>query len=362
MNKKVVIPVVLAVLLSLVVGLFAVDAVFAKDGGFIKRFKRANAVLGRVVELNHNAFSITRRDGTHMSYQVNDETKFFDKDRQELSFVDIAESGWVLVVSRSKEGGNSLAKIVVILPDDFDPENMAAYRGIIAGVKVSDNEFTLKTKDEQEVTFTVDAETLFSGQADDLARLEADLWARVIAEQQEDGSLLAKGVRSTYPRARKTGIITAINQVDGRFTIKGRDELEVIFDVDEETRFHSRDGKITGLEDLKEGIVGAVMAVNDPTHTNLLAKVVLVADRKDVFGKHLRFTGKVTRLDDKSFTIQTRNGKTITFQVSGITKFHSQNGIVQNLADLKEGMTIAVGAKKMMNGEFQALNVVILKR
>ena len=362
MSKKVFIPIVLAALAAVVIGLFAVDAAFAGNGGILNRFKRANGALGQVSEIKSNEFSITKRDGSEMSYHVGEETKFFDRDRNALTFADMVEGGWVLVAAPDKEGEKPEARAVVILPEDFDPENMGVYRGVIAGVSVSENEVTLKTKDEQEITFAVNEETRFAGEAADLASLEEGMQAGIAAEEQDDGSLLALNLRSSYQRARKVGQITAVDQAAGTFTLKGRDGIEVTFAVNEETRFRSKDGKVTGLADLKEGMVGAVFAVDDPAFANPLAKVVAAADKQDLPEFDARFAGKVTAVDDKSFTIQTRDGETVTFQVTGDTKFRSRDGSVKGLADLKVGMLIGVGAKELGNGEYQAQLVVAGKR
>jgi hypothetical protein len=235
---------------------------------------------------------------------------------------------------------------------------MSGYRGVIAGVNVEDNEFTLKTKDDQVLTFTVNDETRFNGEAADLASLEEGMQAGIAAEEQSDGSLLALGVRSSYAQARKVGQVTAVDQAAGTFTMKGRDGIEVTFTVNEETHFRSKDGTLTGLADLKVGMIGAVMAVNDPAYTHPLAKMVAAAEKEDLPKTDARFAGKVTAVDKNSFTIQTRDGKTITFKVTGDTKFRSRDGSVKSLADLKEGMLVGVGAKELGNDQYQAQIVI----
>jgi hypothetical protein len=358
MSKKIYIPILLAVVAAGAIGLLVVNSAFAKEGGILNRFKRANGVLGRVSAIKTNEFTVTRRDGSEMSFLVTDETKFLDRDRNELTSDDIVVGGWVLVAAPGKSGDKLTARVVVILPEDFDPENMAGYRGTIAGVNISANEFTLKTKNEQEVTIAVDENTNYKGEAADLADLETGMGAGVTAEKQSDGSLLAQGVRSSYPLARKIGQVTAIDQAAGTFTLKGRDGIETTFVVNAETRFRSKNGKVNSLADLTEGMVGAVVAVNDPAFSNPLAKMVVAADKQDLPKVNVRFAGKVTAVDSKSFTIQTRNGKTITFQVTSDTRFRSRDGSVKSLADLKEGMIVGVGAKDLGNDEYQAQVVV----
>jgi len=49
-----------------------------------------------------------------------------------------------------------------------------------------------------------------------------------------------------------------------------------------------------------------------------------------------------------------RDGQTITFQVTGDTKFRSKGGQVKSLEDLQEGMIAMVGAEELSNGKYQA--------
>ena len=371
MSKKVYIPIVIAVLAAVVIGLFAVDAVAAKgNGGLLDRLRQRRGSLGQVTEVKTNEFTIEKRDGSEVSYHVNDETKFTDRDRNELTFADVTEGAWVLVAASEAQGQKPDARIVVILPEDFDPENMAGYRGTIAGVNVDEGEFTLKTRDEQEVTFSVDAETLFNGEAPDLESLEDGMWAGVSAETQDDGSLLAKGVCSSYPMARKVGQVTAVDQAAGTFTVKGRDGIEATFAVTEETRIRigrgnpgqGQNDETYDLADLEEGMIAGVMGVNDPASATPVAKLVIARQREDLPSFDARFAGRVTAVDNNSFTIQTRDGETITFQVTGDTHFRSRGVEVASLDDLTEGMIVMVGAKELGNGDYQAQLVLAGQR
>jgi hypothetical protein len=60
-----------------------------------------------------------------------------------------------------------------------------------------------------------------------------------------------------------------------------------------------------------------------------------------------------------SFTIQTRRGESLTFQVTAETRFRSRRGVVTSLEELKAGMAVAVGAKDLGNSQYQALRVLV---
>jgi riboflavin synthase alpha subunit len=75
-----------------------------------------------------------------------------------------------------------------------------------------------------------------------------------------------------------------------------------------------------------------------------------------------RFLGKVTAVNGQSFTIQTRQGKSLTFQVTEETTFRSRRGVVNSLEELKPGMAVAVGAKELANSQYQAFRVLVAPR
>ncbi len=149
---------------------------------------------------------------------------------------------------RARAGGlRDLARLVVILPEDFDPTQFEGARGKVVEVNPSASQFTLEKRDGQETVVTTDAETVFRGQATSLADIKEGMLAGVISKESEGDGLVARIVRAGNPIGINFGEISSVNTSAGTFTLKTqRSGQELTVEVDEQTRFRSR-----GDEDLQ---------------------------------------------------------------------------------------------------------------
>jgi len=75
----------------------------------------------------------------------------------------------------------------------------------------------------------------------------------------------------------------------------------------------------------------------------------------------LRVAGEITAVDTAHslFTLRTRRGEDLRFQVDGATQFHSRSGEVDGLEDIKPGMVAGVAANKPADGSLLALHVAV---
>ncbi|MEX0787363.1 MAG: DUF5666 domain-containing protein, partial [Anaerolineales bacterium] len=225
--------------------------------------------------------------------------------------------------------------------------------GEVTGVDPAASTFTLHTRAGEDLVITVTDETRFvsrQGEIDGLEDLEAGMKAFVRGEVTADGAHIAKTVGVGNPgdrpdHARYAGAVTSVG--DRSFSIQPREGGEVTFLVDENTEFHSRDGSVNGLEDLRIGMhVGVGAAAQDDG--SLLALNVLAAHRPDRPRPDVdvRGAGRIVDLGDRELTIETRDGRRLTFAVTEDTVFKSRNGQVSSFGDLEMGMGVAVGGKK----------------
>jgi hypothetical protein len=274
MSKKFWIPVFAALLLALAAGAWAYADAAAQERPLQGRLRKPPRTLGQVTSIAAEQFTLQTKAGQERTFSFDESTRFVDPQKQELSPEDLQTGGWVAVVVARNSGEPRLARLVVILPEDFDPANWAGVRGRVTGVDVPGSAFTLEDKDGQATNVKVDVETKYLGQATGLADLQAGVHAQARVEKQADGGLLAKTVRAGMPFDR-------------------------------------------------------------------------------------RFLGKVTAIDGQTFTIQTRQGETITFQVTDETRFRSRKGVVDSLDDLKVGMPVGVGAEDLGNSQYQAQVVLV---
>ncbi|OGO39423.1 MAG: hypothetical protein A2W35_13415 [Chloroflexi bacterium RBG_16_57_11] len=277
MSKKFLVPFTIALLLALTAGVWGYSDVAAQAGIPRPRPRRLPGVLGQVTAIEADQFTIQTRAGQERTFRFDETTRFTNPDRQDLSAEDLQTGGWVAVAVVRSGSAPRLARLVIILPEDFDPENWAGVRGKLTGVDVPGNSFTLENKDGQPITVKVDASTKYRGQVTGLAELQVGMLAQAVTEKQPNGDLLAIAVRAGFP-----------------------------------------------------------------------------ADR--------RFLGKVTAVDADSFTIQTRQAEALTFRVTSETRFLSRRSLVGSLEELKAGMAVAVGAKDLGNGQYQALRVLVAPR
>jgi hypothetical protein len=257
---------------------------------------------------------------------------------------------------------------VFILPEDFDPSQFGGARGLIAGVNIAANQFSLETNDGEQMTFDVNDETHYWGEIQSLADLEPEMSAIVRYQLTDIDGLLALGVFSPAVERgtlqRNLGQVLEVDLINGTFSMRprGSDDL-LTFQVGENTHFRSREQTIQSLEDLQPGMIVAVRARQDDDGT-LQAIVVIAAKRDQIPYFESRMAGRVTEITNNSFTIHARNGQNYSILVTGNTVFRGQKGRVQSLDDLQVNMLVVVGGKELGNGQYQyqAQLVLVLPR
>ncbi|MFC1879486.1 DUF5666 domain-containing protein [Chloroflexota bacterium] len=368
MSKKVLILIISAVFVAVVAGAWVSTTAFAKEGGFGDRLRVARRGLGQVISIADDQFTIQRQDGETFTILIDDETNYRGKDQVELSFDDLKVDGWVIVIPVRPGMEKIMARAVFILPDEFDPNQFGGARGLITSVDIAADQFSLETDEGAQLTFDINDETNFWGDLETLADLDLDMEAIVRSQEQEDGSLLALGVMSgSFDRAsiqRNLGRVLEVDPDNSIFVLQVRSSDDpLVFQVDENTRYHSRDQIVQSLEDLQPEMIVAVGARQQDDGT-LLAFLVAAATRDQLPSFESRAAGRVTAVEHNSFTILARNGETYSILVTGDSIFRGQNGQVQSLDDLQVDMPVFVGGKELGNGQhqYQAKLVLVLPR
>lgn len=358
MSKKFWLPVFAALLLALGVGAWAyVDA--AAQGPIPQgRQRKLPGALGQVTAVAADQFTVQTKAGQERIIRFDETTRFVDPQKQELSPADLQTGGWVAVVVVRNSGEPPLARAVVILPEDFDPANLAGLRGQVTAVDLAANAFTLESKEGQASTVKVSADTKYLGQVTGLADLQVDMLAQARVEQQANGDMLAKSVRAGFRLVKHAGEVVSVDPAAGQFVLQpARQDQQLTITVDADTKFRSRDGAVQELADLQPGMV-VVVSAEKQGESPLLARLVVAGNKEDLPEFDRRYLGKVTAVGAQSFTIQTRQGESLTFQVTEETHFRSRAGAVAGLDDLKVGMPVVVGANDLGDGQYQALLVL----
>ena len=277
MSKKIWIPIAAILLVALAVGAWLYTDAAAQAQAPLARLRRPPGALGQVTAIATDQFTIHTRAGQERTFRFDQSTRFTGSNKQELSSEDLQSGGWVRVVVARRGGKPGLARLVVILPAGFDPENYAGVRGCVTGVDLPGSAFTLENKDGQATTVEVNPDTTYRGQVTGLADLQVGMLAQAITEKQANGDLLAKSVRAgTSADQRFLGKVTAVDA--DSFTIQTRKGETLTFAVAPETVFLSRKGLVDSLDDLKAGMPVAVGA-NDLGNGQYQAVRVLAAPK-----------------------------------------------------------------------------------
>ena len=166
--------------------------------------------------------------------------------------------------------------------------------------------------------------------------LAVPLTGIALADQHEpEGEGSQKGRRGKG----HAGIVTNVDAAANEFSIENRAGEIVTFMVNPATKFLSRNGDLESFDDLTVGMAVGVKAVGNDQGV-LVAKAVFYIDPAMLAAK--RAGGEVIAVGDRSFTIKTRNGEELTFQVDENTRFKSRDGSLDGLEDLEVGMKVGV--------------------
>lgn len=150
------------------------------------------------------------------------------------------------------------------------------------------------------------------------------------------------------------GIVTNVDAASSEFSIENRAGETVTFMVNEDTEYLSPEGELESFEDLAEGMAVGVKAVGNDEGT-LVAKAVKYIDPELFNAEHAG--GEVTAVGADNFTITSREGEELTFQVDEDTRWGSRDGSLESLQDLVVGMHVGVAYQESDDGSLLALGV-----
>jgi len=106
-SRKIWIPLAAILAAAVFAGLwFTADAAAQgnKPGRAIDRQRKAQAILGQVTQVGTGQFTIKNRDGQEVTFAVNEDTQFRNRDKEELSLADLKVGRWVAVAAPRAPG------------------------------------------------------------------------------------------------------------------------------------------------------------------------------------------------------------------------------------------------------------------
>lgn len=323
---------------------------------------RHRMLIGQIQEIGTSDFTVESLNGESHIITITDETVFrirTDEEPEEADFSDLAVGKYVGVVNHNGSSGEFTARLVVLLPDDFDPSqfNLIRAAGEVSMVTTGAGFFKLDTLSGEKLTIYVDENTRFVGSAESLEGLEKDMKLSVVARKQEDGSLLAKAILTKKPLrehfARTIGTLTGISTET--ITITDRGDNSHTFTITDETRFVDRKGKVESMEDLETGMILVTVHLRDTEENE--AKAVIVADETLLSLK--RTTGMIKSINKNQLTLDA-NGSVMHFEIDDNTRINGLN--VSSLDDLEKGMRVLVLYQEDEGGKLIAKSISGVKR
>jgi hypothetical protein len=344
MYKKLYLP----VLMALVAALLLSGVAHAQEERPLHGGRRG---IGKITSIGASEFTLETRRVEKRTILVDEGTQYRTADGQVTSFADLQVGQWVAGYVRYNDQGQMVARLVIVLPDDYDPSQRLGRRarGNVTGVDLAGDRFTLHTFSGDDLTFQISEGTIFAGGVESLKDMEAGMQAAVGAIELEDDSLVALFVLVRRPLVRHAGTVVSVDVSSDTFTLDTRQGEQLTFQVDKNTRFRSKDGLVEGLEDLQPGMVALVVAKVAEGDALVAAGVIAgTEDQLPHFDLHV--AGRVVVVEEVSFTLQARNGEQYTFKVDEETRFRSLGSWLDGLEDVKVGMRLAVGAEEVGGG------------
>ncbi|MES0338504.1 MAG: DUF5666 domain-containing protein [Anaerolineales bacterium] len=317
------------------------------------------------VDFPGNTFAVRTLSGTDVHVHVTGNTEYRSRDGSVQEFEDLVVDMRTIVVGQERGDGTINASVVFAATPEELPDIMRL-KGEVGGVG-GDN-FTLRTEDGRSLTINIIERTRFrsrNGEVTKLSDLKAGMVTLVAAVDSEDNGIVALVVAAEIPGGdirdrifRTTGEITGVVPGQDTFTVQSNEGENITFVTGERTKFRSRDGSVTGIHDLKRGMLTMVGAIKMEDGTNQ-ALVVLAGNPEDRPERPnvVSASGKIVSLGGNSLTIETRSGEQKNFSMDGSTKYKSRDGSVNSFGDLEVGMIAIVAGRDLGNGELLAVVV-----
>lgn len=351
------------ILVTAALALGLVGVAYAEGDAPDNQTRIAGVILN--VDFPGNTFAVRTLSGTDVHVHVTGNTEYRSRDGTVQGFEDLVVDMRTIVVGQERGDGTINASVVFVATPEELPDIMRL-KGEVGSV--GDQFFTLLTEDGRNLTINIIDRTRFrsrNGEVTTLSDLEPGMVALVAAVDTEDNGIVALVVAAGTPAGdirdrvfRTTGEITGVVPGQETFTVQSSEGESITFVTGERTKFRSRDGSVTGIHDLKQGMLTMVGAIKMEDGTNQ-ALVVLAGNPEDRPERPevVSASGKIVSLRSNALTIETRSGDQKTFSVDGSTKYKSRDGSVNSFDDLELGMMAIVMGRDLGNGELLAVIV-----
>lgn len=350
-----------AVMMVVILSLAFVGVAYAEEDKPLHRIRVTGEIMW--VDLHSNTFGLNARSGEEYRVAVDRGTHFRSPDGSVKEISDLEAGMRALVIGFRGERG-LIARVVVAVKVEPQVERVI---GEVSGIAAASASFRLKKQNGDVLTIHTTERTRFrsrDGSIQGIEDLEIGMVALVIGLEQEDGDIVALIVATAFREdipdnlRRFRGEIIDVVPDQGTFTLQTAEGTSMVFQTSDRTRFVSREGSVTSIEDLKVGMVAYVGALEK--EDGLIAFLVAVGIPKDHPDRVWR-RGRISTLGDRTFTIESRDGSEMTVFVDSSTRYRSRDGSFNGFEDLQVGMYCVVGAVKLEDGQLRAVFVGVTR-
>jgi Domain of unknown function (DUF5666) len=380
MTKKILIPVVLVLLVSMIAG----GVALAQSGnnpaqpgatagapsslsnlgrGLAARLARLRngSAIGQVDSTSQAQLVIRNLSGGQHTYQLDAKTRYLDENGQPATAQELAAGHWVMVQATRSGLTAWAARVVYLLPASFSPpEDLNLLMvGQLTSVSAADGTFSLQARSGQDWNFALGQGAVFLGQTKSLSAVEPGMQVVVAGiNAAQGGSPTAYLVFARQRRARYAGSISAVDPANNTFTLTLRASgQDVAIQVTPDTRFRSQNDQYKSLADLQPDMLAAVQAAQQD-QGQWVASLVTVATQAQVKDYDLRLLGRISSINGNTLVVANLRGWQYTVQLTGDTRFM---GRLTSASDLQVGMVISLAANKV-NDVYQAQTILAPQR
>ncbi len=362
MSKKTILIISVAFIVAFLTSAWISVDGLAQAGNLKGRFLLVKKGLAVVVSISEQQFTVARRNGQQFTLLVDENTRFRDREKNPLDMKDLHVDQWVIVVGKLNEEDQRVARLVIILPQDFDPSDWMGVVGMITDIDPDELTFSVISKDGESSLFETTDQTKFRGKAKSFQDLEVGMRAWIGAHVQEDGDWFTHSIRTALPVSRYRGEITEVNVSGNTFTLHTRREnQDLVFQIDEFTKYRGKAHSLQSFQDLQVGMVAMVLTrAESPESEQLVTRTVIVFEKEQLKKYDLRRMGVVLSNQDSELTIQAFDGQEYHFEILNDTRWMGRGMELESLEDLEPGMRVIVAANETADGKYQAQVVLAL--
>ena len=181
------------VVLALFAALLSVGSAFAQSPASDLPQRGGRRGVGQILHLEADALTVQGRDGAEIRLLIDKDTRFHALDLSPLEYNDLQTGDWVVATAVLDGSGGWAARVVVLLPPDYDVSQRIGIKAIGRVNSINRDSLSLQVsnRDGESVEFLVNEHTRYRGEVASLEEMQEGMGVAVAGIRQLDGQFLA---------------------------------------------------------------------------------------------------------------------------------------------------------------------------